>query len=106
MSQERREARMAITTGHIVDQMIRTAAGTPPPDISDRDLLRRFANGGDEKAFAALVRRHSDLVMGVCPRSLATPQDAQEPDPGTFLVLAPKSRTGAWPPSVSHTVYG
>jgi RNA polymerase sigma factor (sigma-70 family) len=96
---------MAGTTGHIVDQMIRTSAGAPPADASDRDLLRRFGNTGDEKAFAALVRRHSDLVLGVCRRSLATVQDAEDAYQATFLLLAQKAGTERWQPSVANWLY-
>src|SRR5437764_205722 len=98
----RDEARMAIRPGHIVDQMIRTAAAAPLNDVCDRDLLTRFASAGDEKAFAALVRRHSDLVMGVCRRSLATEQDAEDAYQATFLVLAQKAVTENWQPSVAN----
>ena len=43
---------------------------------SDRDLLRRFAEQRDEAAFAALVRRHSAMVLGVALRALRQRQDA------------------------------
>ena len=37
--------------------------------LNDRELLRRFAEEGNQDAFAALVRRHSDLVFGACRRA-------------------------------------
>jgi hypothetical protein len=45
---------------------------------TDRDLLRQFIAGGDESAFEALIRRHTNLVLGACRRSLANGQDAED----------------------------
>src|SRR5262249_32577283 len=39
-------------------------------DVTDRELLERFAQGKDELAFSALVERHGALVLGVCRRLL------------------------------------
>jgi hypothetical protein len=38
--------------------------------LSDGQLLRRFAAGREEAAFQALVRRHGPLVLSVCRRLL------------------------------------
>jgi hypothetical protein len=50
-----------------VDRQIRAlfalgAAG----DLTDQELLRRFATKGDESAFEALVSRHGPMVFRVC----------------------------------------
>ena len=37
-------------------------------ELTDRQLLHRFAHQGDEQAFALLVRRHGPLVLSVCRR--------------------------------------
>jgi RNA polymerase sigma factor (sigma-70 family) len=55
---------------------------------TDAQLLRAFAQDRDEDAFAAIVRRHSALVLGVCRRTLAHHQDAEDASQATFLVLA------------------
>src|SRR5215470_10508540 len=54
----------------VVRQVRKLAAPGDLPAAPDADLLARFRASGDEAAFAALVRRHGPLVMGVCRRVL------------------------------------
>jgi RNA polymerase sigma factor (sigma-70 family) len=81
-------------------------AGCPP---ADDELVRRFAEQRDEAAFAALVKRHGAMVLGVCRRVLRHEQDAEDAFQAVFLVLSRKAASlhnkgavGPWLFGVAH----
>jgi RNA polymerase sigma factor (sigma-70 family) len=96
---------MARHTGEAVLQLIHSAANSGGYAVNDRDLLRRFVEQQDQTAFAALVRRHTEMVLGVCRRALPTVQDAEDACQATFLVLAQKARAHRWQPSVANWLF-
>src|SRR5690348_8495590 len=88
---------MTLHRRYSVLQYLRTLVN--PPDLahlSDRQLLLRYARHRDELSFAALVRRHAALVMGVCCRLLTCTQDAEDVFQATFFVLARKAPSLRW----------
>src|SRR2546423_1479225 len=88
-----------------MSRAIRAAVKLEWSAVTDGELLRRYAEGGDQEAFAAVVRRHSGIVLGVCRRALASTQDAEDAAQATFLILARKARSGRWQPSVVNWLF-
>jgi RNA polymerase sigma factor (sigma-70 family) len=77
-------------------------AAAPP----DRELLERFTRQGDEAAFAALVRRHGPMVLGVCRRVLRDHHAAEDCLQATFLVLAHKAGALQQPEALGPWLHG
>lgn len=47
-------------------------------DLSDHDLLKRHATGGDKDAFGELFRRHRERLWAVALRTLSDPEEAAD----------------------------
>ncbi len=60
---------------------------------SDRQLLDRFEQTGDEAAFTCLVDRHGPMILGLYRRLVDSPDRADDVLQATFLLLARKSRS-------------
>ena len=73
---------------------------------SDAALLERFANGREEAAFVALVRRHGPRVERICRRILRNEHDVEDVFQATFLVLARKAAGISWCQTVSPWIDG
>src|SRR5262249_9147607 len=73
---------------------------------SDGQFLASFVERRDEAAFAALVRRHGPMVLGVCRRVLGCTHDAEDAFQATFLVLARKAASIAPRELVGNWLHG
>src|SRR5207244_12144946 len=96
---------MAKSTASAFRQVLRAVLYADKGGVTDRELLCRFTEDGDRAAFAALVVRHTSMVLGVCQRLLSNLQDAEDACQATFLVLLKKAKSGRWQPSVANWLY-
>ena len=74
--------------------------------LTEWQLLQRYTDRRDEAAFSALVARHAPMVLGVCRRMLADPQDVEDAFQATFLVLVRKARALRPHDAVGHWLHG
>jgi RNA polymerase sigma factor (sigma-70 family) len=98
---------MATTTLRTVCRHLRKLAGAPDAaTATDSQLLQRFLRDRDEAAFAALVKRHGGLVLGVCRRVLGNHADAEDAFQATFLVLAKRATSIRSVTALASWLYG
>ncbi|MBY0527325.1 MAG: RNA polymerase sigma factor [Gemmataceae bacterium] len=79
--------------GTAVHRLFQRLGVRPTQDATDAGLIAQFAADRSEDAFAAIVRRHGPMVLGVCQRILRNSADADDALQATFLVLARKATT-------------
>jgi RNA polymerase sigma factor (sigma-70 family) len=89
-----------------VARQLRRAALGDGAGLTDGQLLERFVAGGDEDAFAVIVRRHGPMVLGVCRRILRDRHDAEDAFQATFLVLVRKAASVMPRELVANWLYG
>ncbi len=89
-----------------VSRFLSRVAACEGGDAPDRHLLERFAAARDPAAFAALVRRHGPMVLGVCRRVLGNLPDAEDAFQATFLVLVHKAGAIGRPEQLGNWLYG
>ncbi len=90
----------------LLEQLRRSALPAPVNQPTDGQLLECFIARRDEVAFAALVRRHGPMVLGVCRRVIGNPDDADDAFQATFLVLVRKASSVRPRQAVGNWLYG
>jgi RNA polymerase sigma factor (sigma-70 family) len=89
-----------------VERLRHAALARDEDGPSDAELLEAFVARRDEAAFAALVRRHGPMVLGVCRRVVGSPHDADDAFQATFLVLVRKASQIRHPDRLGPWLYG
>src|SRR5688572_31240643 len=89
----------------------RAIAPIKSEELTDGQLLARFAATQDGEAFAALIRRHGPMIMGLCRRTLHDAHEAEDAFQAAFLVLLRKAHTldqrgsvGSWLYTVAYHI--
>src|SRR5690348_7166938 len=92
--------------GRILEHVRRAALAPDGAGLTDGKLLDGYVARRDEAAFAALVRRHGPMVLGVCRRVLGSPHDAEDAFQATFLVLVRRAASVVPRELVGNWLYG
>jgi len=74
--------------------------------LTEDELLARFLERRDARAFEAIVDRHGTLVLTVCRDLLTDPNDVDDAFQATFLVLIRKAGSVRSPGSLASWLYG
>jgi RNA polymerase sigma factor (sigma-70 family) len=74
-------------------------------DLTDRQLLDRFADQGDNAAFALLMERHRPDIFRLCKRILGQHADAEDALQSTFVVLARHAASQEWTQSIGQWLF-
>ncbi len=90
----------------VIPHMRRAALLQDGGGMTDGQLLECFLARREEAAFAALVRRHGPMVLGVCRRVLKNTHDAEDAFQATFLVLVRKAASLLPREAVGNWLYG
>ncbi len=94
------------TLATFLEHLRRTMLYHEDEGITDSALLECFIGQRDEAAFAALMRRHGPMVLGVCRRVLHNEADAEDCFQATFLVLVRKAASIRPRGMVANWLYG
>ena len=94
-----------IPMNQVIHHLRRAVLARDVDRMTDGQLLECFIADESEAAFAALVRRHGPMVLGVCRRMLAH-HDAEDAFQATFLVLVRKATSIKPRAQVSNWLYG
>src|SRR5262245_45305256 len=79
--------------GSILNHLLRRVRPVSTGEVSDGELLERFAARRDEAAFELLLWRHGPMVLGLCQRLLRSDEDCEDAFQATFMTLARKARS-------------
>jgi RNA polymerase sigma factor (sigma-70 family) len=90
----------------VVGHIRQLTAALVSAELTDGQLLKRFADLRDETSFLAILRRHGPLVLGVCRRILGDWHDAEDAFQATFVALAQQAGTIRRPESLGPWLHG
>jgi RNA polymerase sigma factor (sigma-70 family) len=91
--------------GTAIRRLLRHVSAPPGPDVSDAELLEKFAHRRDEAAVETLIWRHGPMVLRTCLRLLGSRADAEDCFQATFLVLCRKAQSIARRQSLGGWLY-
>ena len=99
---------MASGLERVIEHVQFLAAVSEASYRQDGQLLACFVASQDQASFAALVRKHGPMVLGVSRRVLGNHHDAEDAFQATFMILARnagfirQSSLAAWLHTVAH----